>query len=1027
MAQQRLQTIVTIGGNVDNSFGRLGSALIGLGSQIDMVSQKIIDFGKDSVEKYVRYDDLMREVKALGEYSDAEIRAFDAYNKQIAQSSRHTMEAAASAEGLIAQLGLGIEETKALLPSVLDLSIAAKTDTAQALDYLYYSLNAFDMGLTDAEVLADQMVKTAAIGATEIDTLGQSFQRMGSVLQFFTGGSSEVLAILNGIGQFGEDMQGTKGATQLRNFMLQLIAPIGSKAELLETLELIDMSLEEYEGMLAEEQIDTEKAAEALNTIGFSAYDASGKLKPAIQIIDELGRALSGLGEEERNTFLRNIFGLRTSTMAKNLLSITTEEYKAWQREILYNSDGFTKKMAETMDGGLGGALRKLESAWEAMQTTIGDHLAPAVENAAGFLKDIAIAVANTDPEILDAIVSGLGTIAVAGPALMTAGLAFRMIGYALSTPGAIGLSAIAIIAAARAINELIEADMAAQFGEMELDMESLGSYVQGLGEDFTAAYSETNKYSQALDTAVTSYKDASTAFSSKLMTAALTGAKLTEADIKELQALGQEMHNQVMIGVQSRTLQSMSFWDALLGDDSDEYDTIYDLTNQDYLDTVTRLEGMSQGLRDAMSAAFEDGTVTPEEREKIMTYLREYNAMVAEAQADAAREESQIQLEKMLLKSQTVKLSDIEAYTESLTGQRDKQLGELYDMYLDEKARIKVRYDRAIAEGRTIDGKPATEEGKLKLLAKTDSEYEREKRGIEQQHNRAALIAWESAAKDSELAQAWKALEEQAELYLSGQASQQGTGKAYGAAAGGKRGKTNRYLRDLVDALGGYDAITREMNASLKSNPAWAREMAMLLAMSGIATGETYLGHDHERLDYTYMGYDPLAGKYQAFDEMMAPAMQVKLPDGKGEASGFQKDAQQYLTEHPGIWTVDIKTGGGPAGQVTMDEYALGGRADEPSIFGEAGAEWAIPEEHSQRTAGLLDAARAASGFSWGELIARTGGLNAGGGSYQIVYAPVIHAADARGVEQKLRDDKERFNKWFREREMLEEIEVYH
>ena len=117
MAQQHLQTVVTISGKVDNSFGRLGDTLVGLGSQIDMISQKLIDFGKESIEEHASYDDLMREVKALGEYSDAQIREFDNWNRQIALNSRHSMQATAAAEGLIAQLGLGIEETKALLPS----------------------------------------------------------------------------------------------------------------------------------------------------------------------------------------------------------------------------------------------------------------------------------------------------------------------------------------------------------------------------------------------------------------------------------------------------------------------------------------------------------------------------------------------------------------------------------------------------------------------------------------------------------------------------------------------------------------------------------------------------------------------------------------------------------------------------------------------------------------------------------------------------------------------------------------------
>ena len=107
---------------------------------------------------------------------------------------------------------------------------------------------------------------------------------------------------------------------------------------------------------------------------------------------------------------------------------------------------------------------------------------------------------------------------------------------------------------------------------------------------------------------------------------------------------------------------------------------------------------------------------------------------------------------------------------------------------------------------------------------------------------------------------------------------------------------------------------------------------------------------------------------------------------------------------------------------------FASGGRATTASIFGEAGPEWAIPEEHSERTASLLDAARAASGFSWAELIARNGGLNANAENVPatIIYSPTIHAADATGVEQALMRDKERLNRWYEDKVMRDKVEVY-
>ena len=109
---------------------------------------------------------------------------------------------------------------------------------------------------------------------------------------------------------------------------------------------------------------------------------------------------------------------------------------------------------------------------------------------------------------------------------------------------------------------------------------------------------------------------------------------------------------------------------------------------------------------------------------------------------------------------------------------------------------------------------------------------------------------------------------------------------------------------------------------------------------------------------------------------------------------------------------------------------FAAGGRATSASIFGEAGPEWAIPEEHSERTADLLNAAREASGFTWTDLLTRYGGLNANPNAgtipTTIIYSPTINAQDATGVEKVLSDDKERLEKWFAEKKMRDEVEVY-
>ena len=66
------------------------------------------------------------------------------------------------------------------------------------------------------------------------------------------------------------------------------------------------------------------------------------------------------------------------------------------------------------------------------------------------------------------------------------------------------------------------------------------------------------------------------------------------------------------------------------------------------------------------------------------------------------------------------------------------------------------------------------------------------------------------------------------------------------------------------------------------------------------------------------------------------------------------------------------------------------------------------------------MNSAREASGFSWNELIASTGGLNCGGNviSNNITYAPVVHANDASGVEEVLTKDKQLLDDWWKQKQ---------
>ena len=1183
MGQQTLQTVITLSGKVDNTFGNIGTALINVGNHIDALSQKIINFGKESVEEFVEYDDVMREVQALGEYDDKTMRALNEYNKTIAQTSKYTMEQAAQAEVMMAQLGLNLDQTKVLMPTVMNLATAANIDLADSLDYLYYTLNALGMPMEYANTLSDQMSKTAAISAADINTLGLSMQRLGSGAQFFAGGSSEILAILGGISQFGQDMQGTNAGTQLRNFMLTLLAPTQSKDALIQSLRVTEEEWAEFESYMEDAGIDVNNTADAMNELGLSVYDsATGQLKPAIQIIGELEAALSSLPEGDRNEMLGKLFGKRTTTTALNLIA-ALDTIIGYQHQIEGGSAGYTESMAETMEGGLGGALREFTAAWDAFQTTIGETISPAVEGVADFMTDIVNGLTNMDKDALEALVSAAGAVAAAGPALLLAGGAFRLIGFAMTPIGAAALGLTALAAAAAALYQLGEANFAANFGDMELDTEALLAHVNGIGDAFNETYTDVNNYNTALETALTNFTTASTTLSSDLLTNMITGATLTPEQIASITSLGETMGNELLAGISASFDKSASYLTMLFGGlDSaatdDEYAGAILLADTMYENLVGQAEQLGREFGETLGTAMDDGIITGNEYNVIMEKMQAYN----DAMAFAAKADQEAELAKQLHKAQSVSWDSAESFLAEQAEIMNANLAAAEETHIGERAKWGVYFDEAIRQGwiNQITGTAYTDADKAAFLADMDAQYAAKVQGYKDDNAQVTMAVFDALMSQSGYGEAWQFL---SGLYANGDLKRDEYGEVspdavnwsalfpdgmplfgednplddqlydlwrgeHGISGAGNKlteilgpymdsesiALIHKMLDDALqigDYLYSHNATTaREM---LDENPAWyVSEFfdTLGLGIEGLPDGDigakwAEIGtsaqgevgnlttalknvYDFEKVLADMGGsfaeasnpfrdqaaaWQLMYGDINAEDYLITATVEPVVPPGAVEAAageqvipatvepdatidaaGMEAEAaaagaaaETSLMAGYGDPTLDatvdstgissdattagssavaalyaawgsptltarvsysgIRSGSSLIGGSKFSLFAEGGRATEASIFGEAGPEWAIPEEHTDRVASLFNAAREAAGFTWPELIARNGGLNAGGGTpAQIIYSPTIYANDANGVEQKLIEDKERLDRWWSEKQMHDDVEVY-
>lgn len=1248
--QQTLKTIVVLSGRVDNSFGIIGSELTQLGNKVNGVSSQLAQYGEESLNVYKNYEDgiletrsvLARQYSSSGELNKA-MSSLEEHAQAWASTTIFHTNDVASAMATAAHAGWDYDKIISGLPASMLIAQAGGMELTDSVDMLSKMMASTGTSFNQSERFIDEWARAADLVATDIPELGSAFLRLGSSAQFAKNNEElfTMLAVLANVGTVGE----TAG-TGVRNTMMRLVAPTQKAAEAMDELGLTEEELDE---IFADVDESSAAAYKWLQDMGFSPYDERGNLRGFIDIFTDLNLALEQLpSEQEQNALLAAIFPTRTLSYAKAFLNAVKDGsiYSIYQA-IWGDSDGYAKEKSDVVMSGLTGALEILASKAEETQRRVGETMSPTVTSLAGWAGDIFDTINGMDETSFNALVSGAEAIALAGPGLLIAGSAFKLIG-ALATPGgALAAAAIAIPAIAAAVSEIEKSNLEEKFGNMDLDEDELSAAVQTIGDSFSSAYESVNAYNTALEKSMEDYTEASSTFSSNLMTKMLTGAELTEQDMTKLMGLGDDMVQAVLSGITHSTASTMSYLEVLFGgegvaENDPNYANIIASLNESYEGATANAQALGEKLREALTAAFADGHLTPEELANIKSIVKEMNDAMLEAQRLAEEDARYAEMQKLLRRAQTAGLDEVYDYAGQIQSSRDENLNWLEDQYETHY------FTSESAMRRSVENGTMTQKQMDDGLAAITQQYEKDRAQYSADYDGLLNNLWDSVLRESGLSDTYGTLGELADRVLSGEFTAEEATQVLGETAGknyfaGEDGSKNSERSQLAQVLahevasyGGYQGVLdkaayyesmgdsqtaayfrrlyamdyinnngartslvdeddffgnisnpsgvkstalttpgrsdlhldeyrqafedfigstigeyslEKARQSIASSPALqdylsslnagadsddlfnqrsaleALDQAKLNSAFGWigrnydleAIGQMLGGAGLQRSAAWVLGSGENAEQYRisakvdpvvepgsveaAAGEQTIPATvepvveaapgeataEQTLPatvepivgpgsveaaagepvitatvtiKGAKEAANQAKDEIEPVFGEAVTQNIDVTdsgaaaacrqgiadtfrtpitqriliakvggiAGGGKGSGNTFSKYAEGGRADEASIFGEAGPEWAIPEEHSARTASLLDAARQASGFSWPELLAMSGGLNADAGHAptQIVYSPTIIANDATGVEQKLAEDKERLDRWWTARQLREDIAVY-
>lgn len=1052
MAQREVKAGIVLGGRVDGSVNVIGAKLDELagkadllgekwlrqGARIDQVGRQIINLGKESVSVYRNYEDGILETRSVlqGVYGNNELNkvmeSLEKHAQRWAASTIFHTDDVADAMATAAHAGWDYEEILAGLPSAMLAAQAGGMELTQTVDYLAKMLAATNTPFSESGRLIDEWARAADLVATDIPELGNAFIRLGSSAQFADSNEEllTMLAILANVGTVGE----TAG-TGVRNMMLRMVAPTKNAAAAMDTL---GMSEEELEEAFSGVDEASAEAYETLEEYGFSAYDAQGNLKSFIQIFTELNDALEKLpSEQERNDILATLFPSRTISYAKAML----EAVKSGSIYDIYNtianeSSGYAQRKQDILMSGLTGALETLGSKAEEVKRKIGEELAPQVTGVSSALGNLLDSIAEMDDVKFTGLVTGLETIAALGAGLLVAGTAMKLIGLFLAG-GYWVVGAAAIIGIAKALKELDEQQFRDKFGDMDLDTDTLSEYVKDLNAAFQTGYTEINSYRDALEGAVTSYTTASQTLSGDLLTKAITGATLTDAEKEQIKGLGRTMGDEVLSGIQASFDETAAYLEMLYGGTGEaknnpEYQAAILLTDSIHSMMIAEARQLGEDFNKTLSAAMDDSIVTGDEYAVIMEKLQAYNEALAYAQQADSAGEMAVQLHK----AQSVSWDSFADFASQTEDSFNSAMATEEDAYIRQRAKQEAYYRYAIEHGYTnkLTGKAYTVEDWEKFAASYDAQYQARRIALTDQNAQVMATAFDALIASSDYGDAWQLIKNVYAAYggLDTAFDEYGNYSdidwsrftdATDIAALGDQvyglyedlGRFEKILKPYKDSAFGGQMLTMLGMTEGLSNVLYASDRGA--GAYGGSIAEDMTAQFGQKIEVTDDGTaaETRAEIEQVFAEPIEQEVQIVY---KGGSTYVQKSA-------PGV----IHTPGKGLFSNMLSLFAEGGRSEEPAIFGEDGPEWAIPEEHSSRTAQLLDAARRGSGFTWKEILERNGGLNANphsGGSRTLVYSPTIYARDADGVEARLLEDKARLEKWWRERALREEVEVY-
>ena len=320
------------------------------------VTAPIVGLGTAAVAVAADFETSMSQVQAtLGITKDATtelngetvntMETLESLARQLGADTKFSAAEAADAINNLAMAGYSVDEIYEAVPDVLNLAAAGNLSLDDAARMVTNTLGAMGMKTEEAAHLTDVLAKTSSSADGSVQEFGDAMMTVGGEAQLC---SQDLNTTATALGILGNNsLHGSEAGTMLRNVMKNLY-----------TL--------------------TDKAADAMLSLGLETSDAEGNMKPLNEVLKDLDGSLAGMSEADRARILADIFDSRTLVGAQYLLANCGEEWDNLS-ESIRDCDGAAQAMSETQQDNLAGQLTILKSQLSELAISLGKVIIPVI------------------------------------------------------------------------------------------------------------------------------------------------------------------------------------------------------------------------------------------------------------------------------------------------------------------------------------------------------------------------------------------------------------------------------------------------------------------------------------------------------------------------------------------------------------------------------------------------------------------------------------------------------------------------